>query len=135
MKRSIRACFALIVCLVFLGGPATAGDVVVITHPAVTLSPDEVRDVFLGEKQLAGDIKLVPVDNSSAQAGFLSQVVRLDAARYTTAWTKKSFRDGLNPPAVKATDAEVLEFVKRVPGAVGYVTVAAPAGVNVVKLP
>ena len=135
MELRIRASFLLIAGLAFLGGPAAAGGIVVITNPAVTLSPDDVRDVFLGEKQLVGGIKLVPVDNTSAQAGFLSKVVRLDAAKYTTAWTKKSFRDGLNPPAVKATDAEVLEFVKRVPGAVGYVTTAPSDGVNVVRLP
>jgi len=117
-----------------LCGPTAADGLLLITNPAVVLSVDDVRDVFLGEKQIAGDIKLVPVDNAAAQAAFLSQVIKLDQTRYTSAWIKKSFRDGLNPPALKATDAEVTEFVKRVPGAVGYVTSPPAGGVNVLSL-
>lgn len=109
--------------------------VVVITNPSITLTADDLRDVFLGEKLLAGSTKLVPVDNASAQDLFLSKVVKLDAAKYTTAWTKKSFRDGLSPPATKATDAEVIDFVKRTSGAVGYVKSAPPAGVTTIPLP
>jgi hypothetical protein len=134
VKHRIRASLVLAACLASLCGPAAAGGLVVITNPAVTLGPDDVRDVFLGEKQIADGIKLTPIDNASAQAAFLSQVIKLDAVKYAAAWAKKSFREGLNPPAVKATDAEVLEFVRRVPGAVGYVTSAPPGEVNVVKM-
>jgi hypothetical protein len=42
--------------------------------------------------------------------------------RYNTLWTKKAFRDALTPPAVKVTDSEVLDFIKRTRGAVGYVS-------------
>jgi hypothetical protein len=108
---------------------------VAITHPSITLAADDLRDVFLGDKQLAGSTKLVPVDNESAQDLFLAKVVKLDATKYTNAWTKKSFRDGLTPPAIKATDAEVIDFVKRTSGAVGYVKSAPPAGVNTIALP
>jgi ABC-type phosphate transport system substrate-binding protein len=109
--------------------------VVAITNPSITLTADDLRDVFLGDKQLAGSTKLVPVDNESAQDLFLAKVVKLDATRYTNAWTKKSFRDGLTPPTIKATDAEVVDFVKRTSGAVGYVKSAPPAGVNTIALP
>ena len=133
MTRPRLGFLALVFSLCVLSASAAADGVVVITHPAVTLSADDVRDVFLGEKQIAGGVKLVPVDNAATQAAFLAQVIKLDAAKYATSWTKKSFRDGLNPPAVKATDAEVTDFVKRTPGAVGYVNAAPGAGVNVVK--
>jgi ABC-type phosphate transport system substrate-binding protein len=116
-------------------GLAVDAQVIVITNPSVTLTADDLRDVFLGEKLLAGSTKLVPVDNMSAQDLFLSKVVKLDATKYTNAWTKKSFRDGLSPPATKSTDAEVIDFVKRTSGAVGYVKVAPPAGVNAIALP
>jgi len=74
----------------------------------------------------------VPVDNAAAQSDFLAKVMKMDATKYQTAWTKKSFRDGLTAPAVKATDAEVVEFVKHSPGAIGYITGEAPNGVSVV---
>jgi len=111
-----------------------SAQLVAITHPSVTLSVDDIHDVFLGDKQLAGSTKLIPIDNASAQEEFLAKVVRLNAAKYATAWTKKSFRDGLSPPEVKATDAEVVDFVARTVGAVGYIKTAPPAGVKAVVL-
>jgi ABC-type phosphate transport system substrate-binding protein len=111
---------------------ANAAGVVVIANPDVSVSADEVRDIFLGEKQFAGNTKLVVIDNAPMQASFLSQVMHMDAAKYNGIWTKKSFRDGLTPPAVKSGDAEVIEFVKRTSGAIGYAS-SAPAGVKVIQ--
>ena len=112
---------------------AEAADYVVITHPGLTLSADDIKDVYIGQMQMAGSIRLVPVDNGPTQEAFLARVVRMEVGRYNTAWIKKAYRDGVSAPALKAGDAEVLEFVRRTPGAVGYVRVVA-AGVNVVVL-
>ena len=60
--------------------------------------------------------------------------MKMDAAKYNNIWTKKSFRDGLTPPAVKSSDIEVSEYVKRTPGAVGYVT-STPSGVTIIQNP
>ena len=111
---------------------ARAQNLVLVTHPSVTLSATDVRDVYLGDKQLAGAIKLVPVDNSSSQEMFLARVVRIEGAKYASLWTKKSFREGILAPPLKGSDAEVLAFVRRTPGAVGYVGAPA-AGVAVVQ--
>ena len=114
------------------GSNVWAGDVYVIANAGVGLSGDEVRDVFVGEKQLAGSVKLVPLDNASAQADFLAKVMKIEAAKYSTLWAKKSFRDGINPPPVRSSDAEVINAVKNTPGAVGYVS-KAPADVKVIQ--
>jgi hypothetical protein len=118
--------------LVLLTQTAYASDVVVIANAGVSLSVSEVRDVFLGDKQFAGSTKLTPVDNSAAQENFLSKVLQISSSKYASTWTKKAFRDGLTAPAVKSSDAEVIEFVKRTKGAVGYVS-SSPSGVNIIK--
>ena len=110
---------------------ANAGDVIVISNPGIIISADEVKDIYLGEKQFAGSTKLAPVDNAAVQSQFLFQFIQMNAANYNGAWNKKTFRDGLTPPPVKSSDAEVIEYVKRTPGAVGYV--GGPSGVNIVK--
>jgi ABC-type phosphate transport system substrate-binding protein len=110
---------------------ATAGEV--IAHPSVDLSPDEIRDVFLGEKQLAGHLTLVPVDNSALQTEFLAKILQTDARKYAARWTKKSFREGLSAPAVKGSDAEVISFVRSTPGAIGYITGGTPAGLRILE--
>lgn len=110
---------------------AWAGEV--IAHPSVTLNADEIRDVFLGEKQFSGRIKLVPVDNSSVQGEFLSKVLQSDERKYAARWTRKSFREGLAAPALKGSDAEVSAFVRATPGAIGYVMGTAAPGVQVLE--
>jgi ABC-type phosphate transport system substrate-binding protein len=132
MKSLIfKACSAAILLLLIAQG-ANAGDIVVISNSGIVVSADEIRDVFLGEKQFAGGTKLVVIDNAALQTGFLSKVMHMDAAKYNGIWTKKSFRDGLTPPAVKSGDAEVIEYIKRTPGAIGYVSTT-PAGVKVIQ--
>jgi hypothetical protein len=111
---------------------AHAGDIYVVCSAGVTLTMADIRDVFLGEKQFAGPVKLMPVDNSAVQADFLSKAMKMDAAKYTTAWTKKSFRDGSTPPAVKGTDGEVVEYLKHTPGGCGYLGSAPPADLPLV---
>jgi hypothetical protein len=100
---------------------SAATDVIVICHTSVSLKPDEVRDVYFGDKGFAGSIKLAPADNSALQTAFLEKVMRLDARKYAGVWIKKSFRDGATAPPVRANDAEAISYVKQTPGACSYV--------------
>jgi hypothetical protein len=110
--------------------PAAAGEV--IAHASVSLNADEVKEVFQGDKQLVGGLKLVPVDNAAQQGDFVAKVLQTDVAKYSARWTKKAFREGLTAPPVKGSDAEVIAFVKSTPGAVGYVT-GPSSGVKVLQ--
>jgi len=111
---------------------AGAADLYIIGHPSVGLEPSEIRDVYLGEKQFSGSVRLHPVDNAGAQEAFLADVMHMSPTAYSASWTKKAFRQGLTQPPLQATDADVIEFVRRNEGAVGYVK-AAPAGVKVLQ--
>ena len=127
--RAKSAWLGLGLIAVVVSAPVIAGDVYVIAHPSVTLSSTELRDMYLGEKQFAGSIKLVPVDNSAVQSDFLAKVLRIEASKYASLWTKKGFRGGLAAPIIKSSDAEVISFVKNTKGAIGYTSTPA-AGVN-----
>ena len=120
---------ALIALLAALTPAAVrAGEV--IAHPQLELNAEEIRDIYLGEKQLAGHLKLLPVDNSAIQNEFLEKVLQTDARKYAARWTKKSFREGLAIPAVKGSDAEVIAYVRATPGAIGYISGTAPKSVK-----
>ena len=129
-----RAALPLLATLALASIPVAsrAEGLYVICHPSVAISASDLRDVFLGEKQFAGPVRLVPADNSSARETFLQKVLGMDYAKYLTAWTKKSFRDGVNPPTVSSSDAEALAYVKRAPGRCSYITTAPGPGVLVV---
>lgn len=127
--------FALLVCL---GGvvfaPSAWADIYVICNPGAALTADDIKNIFTGEKELAGSVKLRVYDNAAVKDEFLGKVLQIDAARYDSLWTKKSFRDGVTPPTVKNNDEEILATVKSTPGAVGYVKAPPPGGVSVLKV-
>ena len=129
MIKIVMKSLAKVLTLVCIASPGLAKDVFVIAHPSVSLSADEIQDVYIGDKQFAGSQKLILVENASVQGDFLGAVIKIDPKRYNSLWVKKSFRDGLAIPAVKGSDAEVIAFVKNNPGAIGYVS-AAPQGVK-----
>jgi len=114
---------ALALAGLLLGGTGSAAaDVYVVANSPVSLNPEEIKDVFLGEVQFAGPTRLAPVDNGAVQAEFLARVMRMTPTRYGNWWTKKSFRDGVNPPPARAGDAQVSAYVRDTPGAIGYLS-------------
>ncbi len=123
----------LLLGLAALAPSLALADVYVVASNDLALSADDVKNVYIGEKQLAGGTKIVALDNASAKAEFLEKVVKLDAAKYESLWTKKSFRDGVNPPASKSSDADILAALKSGPGVVGYLSSAPPAGVKLIE--
>ncbi len=118
----------------FLLGSAglASADLYVIANKATPITAEEIKDAFLGEKQFSGSLRLVPVDNVAIQEEFIVRVLNMDIDKYNNFWTKKSFREGINPPVGRSGDAEVTEFVRRTPGAIGYVK-SAPRGVIVIR--
>lgn len=116
----------LALTLLAAAAAARAGDLYVVTGPSVALGADDIREVFLGEKQFAGSVKLMPLDNAALQADFEARALKMDAARYASIWSKKGFRDGIAPPPVRGSDAEVLSAIKANPGTVGYVAKPTP---------
>jgi hypothetical protein len=131
----MRPAFTIWICSLLLLGicsGAVADELYLACHADVSLAAADVRDVFLGEKQFWNSIWLVPVDNMAAQSAFLEKVLKVNGITYETMWAKKSFRDGVNPPAAIANDAAVLAFIKRTPGGCGYLTIEPPVGVTVI---
>jgi ABC-type phosphate transport system substrate-binding protein len=111
----------------------TLADIYVIINSTLAVATDDIKLIYTGDKELAGATKIKPLDNHAAEGEFLSKVLLLNAGRYKSLWTMKSYRDGLTPPAAKATDDEVIAYVQSTPGAIGYVMSAPPSGVVVLE--
>jgi ABC-type phosphate transport system substrate-binding protein len=126
-----RGALLALLALAVPGWSSPGAEVYVVANRPLSLSAEDLKEIFLGEVQFVGGARVAPVDTGSAQALFLERVLKMSAARYSSWWTKKSFRDGQNPPPSRATDAQVLAFVKETPGAIGYVG-APPEGVHLV---
>jgi len=122
MRHATRLPFiGALLALVATTTSALGADVYVVARADTKLSLEEVREVYLGDKEFSRGVRLIPVDNQLAQAEFTAKALAMDAQRYNQLWVKKAFRDALTPPAVLVTDVEVMDFVRRNRGAIGYV--------------
>ena len=102
---------------------AVAGDIYIIAHPNVNIGDkEELRKVYMGEKQFGGSLKLIPVENIVAQHDFLDKVISMRPDKYAALWVKKSFRSAATVPPTKSSDVDVIKFVQNTPGAIGYVS-------------
>jgi ABC-type phosphate transport system substrate-binding protein len=121
-----------------LAGPAqvpAADGFVVIVHPSVAGSSIKRADlaaVFLKKalRWTSGGGLAVPVDQSGTSAvrkAFSDTVLQQPVAQVLQYWQKQMFSASrLTPPLVKGGDADVVAFVAKTAGAVGYVTAGTP---------
>lgn len=90
------------------------------------------QNASFGKMTVRAPLRLVPVDNMAAQPAFLQKVLRMDGIKADTISAKKSFPDGVDPPAAVANDAAVVAFIQRTPGGCGYLTIEPRVGVTVI---
>jgi ABC-type phosphate transport system substrate-binding protein len=119
---------------------AAAGETsfIVIVHPEVQgtqIRRAILSSIFLGDVKRWGDGRTVhPVDrslNSPLREHFTRQVLTVPPDSLQYYWNGKIMKGAL-PPPVKQTDEEVLEYVAKTQGAIGYVSadVEVPASVK-----
>jgi len=117
--------------------PACAQSFAVVVNernPVTVISREELSGLFLKKVQWAGRLTAVPVDlrnDSPIRADFTTTIHRRPLDAITAYWRTKIFSDGVAPPPVKRSDAEVLNFVRANAGAIGYVSAFTDVGAGV----
>jgi ABC-type phosphate transport system substrate-binding protein len=112
-----------------------------VVHPSVSaddVSAAHISKIFLKKvDQWPDGTTAAPVDqrpSSPVRAAFSEAVHGKGVGRVDAYWQKQIFSGRRLPPVTKASDAEVLAFVKANRGAIGYVSPQAPTeGVKVVS--
>ena len=131
--RILSATGALVALCLGASSLAWSQDLYLIAHPQLRVSIDDVREAYLGDMQFSGPVRLKPVHHAANHAHFVEGVLRMTPDRYGIWWTKKSFRDGLNPPDTRSTDEEIVKYVSTTPGALGYVASVPVGDVQIVQ--
>ena len=142
MQTRRRLSLAL-AALFLLGAPAahaqaTARGVQVVVNAANPTASVEARDLgrmFRKEITRWRDGSVVqPVDQrvqSSARVAFTKLAHGRSMAAMAEFWRQQIFSGRNVPPLERTTDAEVLEYVRSTPGAIGYVSAGAELGAQV----
>ena len=127
MKKILLS--ALLVCPALLGS-----DVVVVANPSVKtgeVSADEVKLVFLGQKTALSDGS--PVEPVLAQAGpahetFLKTYVGKTDPALRNHFKSLVFTGKGSMPKSLASDSDIVAYVTKTKGAIGYVSASAATG-------
>ena len=132
-----------VVFLLLLAAPAShASDKFkVIVHPdlnVTSLTQPVVAGVFLKRlERWSNGMLIKPVDQSSGAVrdDFSLAILGKSANSVKQYWTQQIYSGHVLPPIQKRSDAEVIDFVRSTPGAIGYVSEsAATDGVRVVAI-
>lgn len=110
--------------------PARAGEskIAVIAsrrdNDTLSISPSMLRDIYLKKTFLdqQGHVYIpvnLPPDNTLRRA-FSRSVIEMSESRLQDYWNRQYFQ-GISPPYVLGSQAAVVEFVAKTPGAIGYV--------------
>lgn len=110
---------------------ASAQGYVVVVNEAgpAALSKDDVSRIFLKKNN-----KLTPVDQdkeSKVRSSFSKSVLGRPLSAIISYWQQQIFSGGDSPPIEKASDADVLAFVRGNPRAIGYVSIGTELGTGV----
>ncbi|MGE0087657.1 MAG: substrate-binding domain-containing protein [Desulfococcaceae bacterium] len=93
--------------------------------PETNLSSQEIQEIFLGKRVQWSDnsrIRFVTVGDNEVHSMFLKQYVRLSEADWKIYWKRMVFTGRGLPPETIATEAELIAFVSKTKGALGYVS-------------
>jgi len=114
----------------------------VIVHPGVeitSISKTELKHIFLKKTTKSSDGQWIkPVDqkkSSTVRQAFTKAIHGRSVSAVKNYWQQRIFSGRGVPPIEKRSDAHVLSYVLSHPGAVGYVSAAAPsAGAKVITV-
>ncbi|HXE09247.1 MAG TPA: hypothetical protein VN612_15195 [Acidobacteriaceae bacterium] len=126
--------------LVLASRGAHGADVKVIANPSVAMkavSADDLKDIFLENKDLLGGAHVEPVllKNGAAHEAFLSEYVGKSDAGLRAYYRSLIFTGKGAIPKDFGSDAEVVAYVAKTRGAIGYVrSTTDTAGVNVLAV-
>jgi len=129
IKRSYVLLAVAGLCLWFGAAPQAtdvSADVKVIANPSVTpseISSDDLKAVFLAVKTSIGGSQVEPVLGKSGRAhdAFLKGYLGKSDATLTAYFRGLVFTGKASMPKVCDSDAEVIAYVAKTKGAVGYV--------------
>ena len=121
---TIFGSFLIVLCLL---SATHAADIAIIAgddFPKGSLTSAEVKDIFLGNMKMIEGTKVFPLDQKDSEEikkEFMKRIIEMSVIWYNRYWTKRVFREGGTPPAVKGTQDEVIRGVKEKKGTVGYI--------------
>lgn len=137
MKNRVKYLFLLALLMASANLALNAADLKVIANPSVgasSISADELKGVFLATKMSLSDgsrVEPVLEKGGSTHEAFIKQYLGKTDAALQTYYRSLVFTGKASMPKILGADADVVAYVAKTKGAIGYVS--AGAGTSGVK--
>lgn len=126
--------YFLLAALTLSAASALAADIKIVANASVgasSVSADELKGVFLATKSSLSDgshVEPVLLKSGAVHEAFLKQYVGKTDDALNTYYRSLVFTGKGSMPKAFASDAEVVSYVEKTKGAIGYVSASASAG-------
>lgn len=127
MKKAI-----LIITAILMMCSTGSAEVIIIVNNAVPvyqISQSDASKIFLGKKTSWDDgteISVGVLRSGAVHDDFLKQIVKKTSSQFDTYWKRMIFTGSGQSPSTYDSEAEIVQFVGAVRGAVGYIDSATP---------
>lgn len=136
-----RAFFLLpLLGAMLLAAPAAAAEheFLVVAHPSVAIdrvSPAELERIFQKRQtRWADGAAIVPLEQAGAvRAHFYRDVMHISVSQISGFWIQEAMTEGVRPPRLFQSAAQVVRRVSETPGAIGFVSIDADLSGGQVK--
>ncbi len=125
----------LVLATLTIAPPLFASGYKIVVHesnPVTSVSRKDVSDLFLKRKTTWNHgIRVEPVDlvvPESLRESFCEGIHRRSVRAMKSYWNTQIFSGTATPPPQMTTEAQVLDYIKTHPGAIGYVSSSASVG-------
>lgn len=105
-------------------------EIVIIANPSVdtnTLTKKEIKRIFLGRRVKWNDtlqIEIVVLKDPPVYKEFTKKITKKSVSQFTNWWRKLMFTGKANLPKEFETENELLDYIAKTKGAIGYVSSA-----------
>jgi hypothetical protein len=129
-KKRLKLLALTLLSLMFLFtqiGFASAKELALIVNksfPAIVLTNKDIKEIYMGQREMIEGIRLRPVDqdyNQAIRKAFMQRIIILPVDAYTTYWNNRIFQRGGIPPVLRKNSEEVVKTVVETDGAIGYI--------------
>lgn len=121
MKKTLLA-------VLLAGSTSAMAGVVPIMNSADSFAMSDVSKAWAGKAK-----SITMVENASRSDAFYSEVLKQDKKRVEAKLKRKIFSNQIAAPEKLNSDSEVVDYVSKNPGSIGYVDEASASGVKVIK--
>ncbi len=130
MKHFLTA--VILFCLMTLGASDAFAQVKVIVHMDVTtdaIENDALERIYLGKlSRWPDNSKIIPVmlKQGDTHETFVSDLLHSNTVRFMTFWRQAVFTGRGIPPKSFDSEKELMIYVSKTPGAIGYIDISTP---------